>query len=438
MTLRLFVAVLLAVGFPRMAAADDFFGPLRAFSESSGLKGLARQWGRRPAAFREPVESDFLRQLNAAQRAVYAMAAPAVVSVLAPGGQGSGFIADPSGLVVTNAHVVGDARRRIRVRLSTGREYPAKLLAVAPGRDLAFLQIRDSFADWPALPLGESSSLAEGDLVFAIGNPMGMGIAFNPGTVVRPMQDNVNAWASHVLTDVPLSHGNSGGPLLDSSGRVVGVNSAITGTGNKLALSIRTAILKEALEEYRSTGGLVDGFTTLELSSLVSPYEGVLAVVVRAPAGSASFEAGVREGDVIVAVDGSGLPRDGGAARGVYGRFAHAKPGEFVALQVRRGRQAVLRVETQAGVLAVPAISIDSGRAVFVGKEGEAAVAAMAEGRGDGTVEAAGESPRKVLVQISGKSSDGTSFSLLRMPGSAGNVIDMVLDLHAPVEKVGD
>jgi len=147
-----------------------------------------------------------------------------------PRGNGSGFVWDDLGHVVTNHHVIAEASEAT-VRLNDGRSYRAVLVGSSPAHDLAVLRINVSFDRPPPVPLGASRDLQVGQKVFAIGNPFGLDYTLTDGILSaldRSIEDEDGRKIEHLIqTDAAINPGNSGGPLLDSAGRLIGINTAI-------------------------------------------------------------------------------------------------------------------------------------------------------------------------------------------------------------------
>jgi S1-C subfamily serine protease len=229
-------------------------------------------------------------------------------------GGGSGFVFAPDGLILTNSHVVHDAIR-IKVSLPDGRGFPAHTIGDDPASDLAVIRI-----DAPSLvaaPLGDSRQLRVGQLAIAVGNPYGFQYTVTAG-VISALGRSLRSYSGRLIedvvqTDASLNPGNSGGPLVTSDGQVVGVNTAtIMGAqGLCFAIGINTAkfvagrLLQEGRVRRSQIG--VQAQTTPLHRRLVRFYDlaqdsGV--VVISVEEGGPAQRAGLREGDVIVALDG--------------------------------------------------------------------------------------------------------------------------------------
>src|SRR6202167_2626756 len=229
-------------------------------------------------------------------------------------GGGSGFVFTPDGLILTNSHVVHDATR-IEVKLADGRRAPAHTIGDDPATDLAVIRIDASGLQ--AVPLGDSQRLRPGQMAIAIGNPYGFQSTVTAG-VISALGRSLRSYSGRLIedviqTDAALNPGNSGGPLVTSDGQVVGVNTAtIQGAqGLCFAIGINTAkfVASRLLQEgriRRSQIGVEAQNTPLH-RRLVRFYDlpqesGV--VVISVEAGGPAQRAGLREGDVIVALDG--------------------------------------------------------------------------------------------------------------------------------------
>jgi serine protease Do len=263
---------------------------------------------------------------------------------------GSGFIISSDGFVVTNNHVVASGGDII-IRLARGSEHAAKLVGTDPSTDLALLKIDSS--NLAVLPLGDSDRLQVGEPVMAIGNPFGLDQTVTTGIVsAKERFIGSGPYDEFVQTDASINPGNSGGPLLDSRGAVVGINSAIfsqSGGSVGIGFAIPVNLAKTILVHLRERGSVVRGYLGVAVrpvhadaaeSAGVPEQKGALieSVVEGAPAD----RAGVRKGDVIVAVNGQPVAAPPELTR----RIAGTPPGTRVELSlVRNGKSMKVPVE---------------------------------------------------------------------------------------------
>jgi serine protease Do len=212
---------------------------------------------------------------------------------------GSGFVVDrEQGLVVTNAHVVGDASE-ILVMDHQGRVLDAQLVGADRGIDLAVVRVPG--LDLPAVNLGESWGLRVGEDVFAVGNPYGHGHSVTRGILsARARSLGRDEFDLFLQTDAAINPGNSGGPLFALDGRVVGVNTAIDGRGESLGFAMPVELVIGALPMLMKGDPVVPAFTGLRLEDV----RGGGLRVSRVYDGGPAAQAGVAVGDLIVSVDG--------------------------------------------------------------------------------------------------------------------------------------
>lgn len=274
--------------------------------------------------------------LSAEVEEVSARVRAGVVVVRAEGGgHGAGVVWEPDGVVVTNHHVAsGD---RAEVTLPTGRSYPAVVFRRDPRRDLAALRV--DARGLPAVPVRDSRTLRPGELVLAVGNPLGVKGAVSVGIIsgaVQEVQLGDHRFPEMVQADVDLYPGNSGGPLVDAGGRVVGINAMVTGPG--IALAVPSQVAQRFLEG-EPAGRAWFGIEVygVELPPLlaeplgISPESGLLVHSVED--GSPAEGAGVLLGDLLVALDGRILR----GTEDLAWRLAGAEPGRPVRVTLLRG-----------------------------------------------------------------------------------------------------
>ncbi len=190
-----------------------------------------------------------------------------------PQGAGSGFVWDDSGLIVTNYHVVARANK-LTVTLSDQREFEAKIVGLAPERDLAVLRLIDPPDGLVELPLGDSSELSVGRKVLAIGNPFGLDTTLTVGVVSalgREIQSPSGRTIRGVIqTDAAINPGNSGGPLLNSLGQLIGVNTAIyspSGASAGIGFAIPVSTVKEVVPQLIAYGKILRPVLGIERAS---------------------------------------------------------------------------------------------------------------------------------------------------------------------------
>ncbi|MES2318881.1 MAG: DegQ family serine endoprotease [Pseudomonadota bacterium] len=265
-------------------------------------------------------------------------------------GTGSGFIISPDGVILTNAHVVRDAKE-VTVKMQDRREYRAKVLGSDPKTDVAVLKIEGK--NLPVVPVGRSNDLKVGEWVLAIGSPFGLDSSVTAGVVSakgRSLPDDSNV--PFIQTDVAVNPGNSGGPLFNTRGEVVGINSQIySQTGGYMGLSFAIPIdVAFRIKDQIVTTGKVQhaklGITIQEVNQgfadsfkLDSP-EG--ALVANIEKGGAADKAGLKTGDVIRKLNGQPIVASGD----LPAMLSLATPGDKVALDVWRDGK-IIRIEAR-------------------------------------------------------------------------------------------
>ncbi|MGY6662065.1 MAG: Do family serine endopeptidase [Glycocaulis sp.] len=266
---------------------------------------------------------------------------------------GSGFIIDARGLVVTNNHVIEEADE-VEVVFTDGRTLPADIVGVDPATDLAVLRIRGGSGNFPFVRFGDSDAARVGDWVIAIGNPFGLGGSLTAGVISARGREIGGRYDDYLQTDVAINRGNSGGPLFNMDGQVVGVNTAIfspTGASVGISFSIPSNIaapIVRQLAEFGETrrgwlGVNVQAVTadTAEALGLASPRG---AIVSRVDPDGPAYAAGIERGDLILAFNGEVVPDDRRLPRMV----ADTAIGSRVSVDVlRRGEPLTLEVEVQ-------------------------------------------------------------------------------------------
>ena len=251
---------------------------------------------------------------------------------------GSGFLVTPDGEILTNHHVV-DGAERLNVKLADGRSLRARVLGANPDTDVALIKV-DGVAGLPVAGLGDSSALRPGEWVCAIGNPLAYEHTVTVGVVSyvgRKLFDE--SLDDYIQTDAAIDFGNSGGPLINAAGDVVGINSAISSEGNDIGFAVPINQAREILGQLRERGRVVRGYIGVNLHDLdedlrrslrLGTSSGVLVEDVTA--GSPAERAGLRRYDVITAVDQRGVQATAELIRDIAAR----QPGTRVAVQFQR------------------------------------------------------------------------------------------------------
>ncbi|WP_234085433.1 DegQ family serine endoprotease [Azonexus sp. R2A61] len=257
-------------------------------------------------------------------------------------GLGSGFIVSPDGTVLTNAHVVADAEEVI-VKLNDKREYKAKIVGLDKASDVAVLKIDGK--NLPTVRIGDSKNAQVGDWVLAIGSPFGFESSASAGIISaksRSLPDG--SYVPFLQTDVAVNPGNSGGPLFNMNGEVIGINSQIySRSGGYQGLSFAIPIeVAMNVERQIVTHGKVErgrlGVTIQEINQALADSFGLSkpsgALVSSVEKGGPAARAGLEAGDVILGIDGQPVQAAGELPAVVAGK----RPGESVRLQVWRGK----------------------------------------------------------------------------------------------------
>ena len=254
---------------------------------------------------------------------------------------GTGFIVDPSGLIVTNFHVAGKADT-ITVTLSDGRKLPAKLLGGDEKTDLAVLKV-SSDKPLPSVKFADASKVRVGQAVMAVGNPFGLGGTVTTGIVSARGRDiQQGPFDDYIQTDAAINRGNSGGPLFDMDGNVIGINTAIyspTGGSIGLGFAIPASLAEPVVAQLKDHGRVERGLLGVqiqpvsdEIASSLSLGSSAGALVAQVEPNSAAQKAGVQSGDVIKTVDG----KDIATIRDLTRTIAGITPGNTVKLGLVR------------------------------------------------------------------------------------------------------
>lgn len=262
---------------------------------------------------------------------------------------GSGFVVDKSGLVVTNKHVVSQGSPSdYKIILKDDSEHQVEKIWRDPVNDLAILKI--SSTDLPEMELGNSDNLKVGNFVIAIGTALGefrhtvttgvvsglgRGITAGDGFTSAEKLDNV------IQTDAAINPGNSGGPLLNSVGQVIGVNVAVSQSGNGIGFALPINVVKESLQNFNATGQFDRPFFGVRYQ-MITKEQGILnrvpsgAYIVEVVSGSSADKSGIVKGDIVTLFDGKDLAEE---KEGLSGLLSKKKIGDKVEVEYYRDKE---------------------------------------------------------------------------------------------------
>jgi Do/DeqQ family serine protease len=227
-------------------------------------------------------------------------------------GIGSGVIVDKNGYILTNNHVIQDAND-IKVKLSDSRIAKAKVIGSDPDTDLAILKV--DLKDLPIIPMGNSDKLRVGDVVFAIGNPFGVGQTVTQGIVSATHRQDlgISTFENYIQTDAAINPGNSGGALIDAYGNLIAINNAIytrTGGYQGIGFAIPVSIAQDVMKELINSGHITRGWlgitvqkVTDEARKQLNYPKGDGAIIAGVMRSGPAFVAGLRPGDIIISIN---------------------------------------------------------------------------------------------------------------------------------------
>ena len=249
--------------------------------------------------------------------------------------EGSGFVVDTSGNIVTNDHVVTGATA-IKVRFQDGKSVKATLVGTDPSTDVAVIKVNVAASDLHPLTFASSSAVEVGQPVAAIGSPFGLPETLTSG-IVSAVNRTITAPNNYsisgaIQTDAPINHGNSGGPLLNASGQVIGVNAQIesdSGGNDGVGFAIPSDAVKSVADTIISGGKVRHAYLGITIATASS---GSGAEVSAVKAASPAVTAGLKAGDVITAIDGTAVT----TADDLTAKISAHQPGDKVTLSVTR------------------------------------------------------------------------------------------------------
>ncbi|HMN22685.1 MAG TPA: DegQ family serine endoprotease [Ottowia sp.] len=396
-----------------------------------------------PNAQIDPALQDFLKRFGLPPGAFQFSPRGAPGAGVPVRGEGSGFIVSPDGVILTNAHVVRGARN-VTVKLTDRREFKARVLGRDDKTDVAVLKI--DATGLPTVPLGSSQALRPGDWVLAIGSPFGFENTVTAGVVSakgRSLPDD--SAVPFIQTDVAVNPGNSGGPLFNARGEVVGINSQIYSRSGgyqgvsfaipiELASHVKDQIVAHGKVEHARLGVTIQSVNQDFANSFKLPRpEG--ALVAQVEKGSAADKAGLKAGDVILQADGKPVLDSGDLPASI----ALARPGDKLQMEVWRDGRAEQVTATLQGAKAGDAKLAKGGEAQQ-GKLGLALRplqpdekrAAQVDGgllveQASGAAAMAGVQPGDVVLSINGQPATSTE-QVRSVVAKAGKSVALLIE----------
>ncbi|WP_290745942.1 DegQ family serine endoprotease [Amaricoccus sp.] len=276
---------------------------------------------------------------------------------------GSGFIISADGYIVTNNHVVEQADE-VRVELFEGGEYDAKVIGRDPRTDIALLKI-DAGKDLPFVEFGNSDAAKVGDWVLAIGNPLGQGFSVSSGIVSARNRTLQGSYDDFIQTDAAINRGNSGGPLFDMDGEVIGVNTAIlspNGGSIGIGFAMSSAVVSRVVDQLKDFGETRRGWLGVRIQNVDDDMADALglketqgALVTDVPEGPAA-KAGLKSGDVIISYDGETIDD----TRELVRLVADTEIDRTVPIEVIRGGERET-LQVKIGLLEEPTLAAATG-----------------------------------------------------------------------------
>jgi len=267
---------------------------------------------------------------------------------------GTGFVVDPNGIIVTNQHVVSDTTAKYKVITSDGAEYETVEILRDDGNDVALLKV--DAKNLKALKLGNSDNLAVGQTVIAIGTPLGEYAGSVTTGVISGLGRSVTAssgwfgsttkvYENVIQTDAAVNPGNSGGPLINTQGEVIGINFATTANADNISFALPINVVKQRLEEYRTYGKFIKPYIGISYQ-MISEYEALYytdvvagALVMNVDPNGPAAKADVKRGDIITKVNGKEL------VQSLAYEIQSHKVGEEITLEVwREGKTFTVKV----------------------------------------------------------------------------------------------
>ncbi|ACM19555.1 periplasmic trypsin-like serine protease lipoprotein DegP [Geotalea daltonii FRC-32] len=239
---------------------------------------------------------------------------------------GSGSIINKDGLILTTNHVVDNAEE-IKVKLSDGREFKAKVIGRDAKTDLALIKIASPFENLPVLSLGDSDRMRVGDWVIAVGNPFGLEETVTHGIISGTARViGSGPYDNFLQTDAPINPGNSGGPLVNVTGEVIGINTIIVSGGQGLGFAVPSTLASSVVDQLKEKGKVVRGWMGVSIQNVSPPIAKAFglkepkgALIADVIAGGPADKGGMKSGDIITSFDGKEIKTANDLSRVVAG-----------------------------------------------------------------------------------------------------------------------
>ncbi|WP_243372164.1 DegQ family serine endoprotease [Geotalea sp. SG265] len=264
---------------------------------------------------------------------------------------GSGSIINKDGLILTTNHVVDNAEE-IKVKLSDGREFKAKVIGRDAKTDLALIKIASPFENLPVISLGDSDKMRVGDWVIAVGNPFGLEETVTHGIISGTARViGSGPYDNFLQTDAPINPGNSGGPLVNLTGEIIGINTIIVSGGQGLGFAVPSTLASSVVDQLKEKGRVIRGWVGVSIQN-VSPSiakafglkESKGALVADVIAGSPADRAGLKSGDIITSFDGKEIKTANDLSRIVAGTPVGK---EIRGSAIRNGKETEFRLKVE-------------------------------------------------------------------------------------------